>query len=201
LDVCERCGCEPHQFDRLPHAYVYLLGLYLGDGCISAHRRQVFKLRIVLDSKYPGIIRSTAATIAEVRGRPGHVQKHPIHNYVEVNSYWKQWPCDLPQHGPGPKHQRRIWLADWQQRLVDQWPEQILRGLIQSDGFRVQNTGRGGWVCPRYGFSQVSRDIQDIFCSACEQVGVHWTQAGERKIYVSRKADVAKLDTLIGPKR
>jgi hypothetical protein len=34
----ERAG-EPelhkHDFDRLPPAYAYLLGLYLGDGCIS----------------------------------------------------------------------------------------------------------------------------------------------------------------------
>jgi hypothetical protein len=90
---------------------------------------------------------------------------------------------------------------DWQQRLVNQWPHQILRGLIHSDGYRYQNTGRGGWVWPRYGFSQVSSDIQQIFCSACERIGIHWTKAGERTIYVSRKADVATLDTFIGPKR
>jgi hypothetical protein len=28
-----------HRFDELPPAYVYLLGLYLGDGCISGHPR------------------------------------------------------------------------------------------------------------------------------------------------------------------
>jgi hypothetical protein len=28
----------------------------LGDGCISAHRRGVYKLRIVLDIAYPGIV-------------------------------------------------------------------------------------------------------------------------------------------------
>src|SRR5690348_16047877 len=45
-----------HDFARLPaKVYAYLLGLYLGDGCISRHRR-VWRLRIVLDDKYPGII-------------------------------------------------------------------------------------------------------------------------------------------------
>ena len=62
------------------------------------------------------------------------------------------------------------------------------------------NTGRGNWICPRYAFYQVSTDIQEIFCYACDQLGVHWTKSGERTIYVSRKADVATLDTFIGPK-
>ena len=36
--------------------YVYLLGLYLGDGTISVHRRGVYRLRIFLDMKYPEIV-------------------------------------------------------------------------------------------------------------------------------------------------
>jgi hypothetical protein len=36
--ACQGCGA-PHRLDGLPPAYVYLLGLYLGDGCISEHRR------------------------------------------------------------------------------------------------------------------------------------------------------------------
>jgi hypothetical protein len=42
----------------------------------------------------------------------------PVHRvqaigYTSVVSYWKHWPCVFPQHGPGPKHRRRIELADW----------------------------------------------------------------------------------------
>jgi hypothetical protein len=135
--------------------------------------------------------------IARVTGIP----KRRHQNCIEVYSYWKQWPCYLPQHAAGKKHKRRILLADWQQRLVDRSPEQLLRGLIHSDGCRFLNTGRAGWCWPRYMFSQVSTDIQDIFCNACDAVGVHWTRAGPYRIYVSRKSDVALLDTFIGPKR
>jgi hypothetical protein len=180
---------------------VHLLGLYLGDGCVSAHPRNVYRLRIALDSRYAGIIESARAAMSQVRGAPAAVQKRRHENCVEVYSYWKQWPCYLPQHAPGKKHERRILLTDWQRRIVDRWPEQILRGLIHSDGWRSINTGRGNWTCPRYGFSQVSTDIQGIFCEACDAVGVHWTKSGERTLYVSRKADVAHLDTFIGPKR
>jgi hypothetical protein len=38
------------------------------------------------------------------------------------------------------------------------------------------------------------------FCEACDLVGLHWTTAGEKTIYVSRKADVALLDRFVGPK-
>lgn len=45
-----------HDFAALPaDAYSYLLGMYLGDGCISKYPR-TWRLRITLDTKYPGII-------------------------------------------------------------------------------------------------------------------------------------------------
>jgi hypothetical protein len=199
--VCDRCGCDAHRFDQLPRAYVYLLGLYLGDGCISEHRRQVFRLRVVLDLKYPGIIHSAAAAMGEVRRGAVAIQNRTNQNCVEVASYWKQWPCYLPQHDSGKKHDRLISLTQWQRQLVDRWPDRLIRGLIHSDGCRFLNTGRGNWCWPRYEFSNRSADIRAIFCYGCDQLGVHWTRAGAYRIYVSRKADVAKLDTFIGPKR
>ena len=123
----------------------------------------------------------------------------PDHS-VEVYSYSKSWPCLFPQYGPGKKHLRRIWLADWQQRLVTQKPELLLRGLIHSDGCRFINTGSGGWRNPRYSFTNLSADIRRIFIDACDLLDLHWTEAGNRTVYVSRKADVARMDTFIGPK-
>jgi hypothetical protein len=56
--------CKAHDFDGLPAgAYSYLLGLYLGDGCISRHPRRVWRLRITLDKKYPAIIDRCCAAI------------------------------------------------------------------------------------------------------------------------------------------
>jgi hypothetical protein len=195
------CGHLAHDFAGLPEAYVYLLGLYLGDGSIATHPRGVYRLRIVLDSTYPRIIDAAARAMSEVRVGRSSVYRHAHQNAVEVHSYWKGWRCLFPQHGPGKKHERPIFLADWQQALVDLWPDKLVRGLIHSDGYRFLNTGRCGWVCPRYGFSQVSDDIRGIFCDACDRLGVQWTTAGKNTVYISRKADVAKLDEFIGPKR
>ena len=207
--TCERCGHTAHRWDRLPAAYVYLLGMYLGDGCISEHARNVFRLRIFLDLRYPLIVDECEAAIRALAPqnkvhrleRRSNFVDRPEPSDVAVSAFSKTWPCLLPQHGPGRKHERHIALTGWQEQLVDQRPEQLIRGLIQSDGCRFMNTGRNNWVCPRYAFSQKSDDIRSIFCDACDRLGVRWTKAGDRTIYVSRKADVATLDSFIGPKR
>lgn len=186
--------------DELPDLYVYLLGVYLGDGCLTAHPRGVFNLRIFMDERYTGIIEECRNAISTVR--PGATVKvHPKwgSRAVEICSYWKAWPALLPQHGQGRKHERRIVLEPWQQEMVDRHPGLLLRGLIHSDGCRSINTGRGGWRHPRYSFSNRSDDIRAIFCAACDRLGLRWTTAPHR-VYVSRKDDVARLDEFVGPK-
>ena len=183
--------------ERAPHAYPYLLGLYLGDGCLSEHRRGVYKLRIWLDAAYPGIIDECAAAIADVVPA-GRVGRLPRTGDVEVYAYSKRWPALFPQHGSGLKHHRPIVLVDWQREVVEQAPGLLLRGLIHSDGCRFINTGRN-WRSPRYAFSNRSDDIRAIFCDACDLMGLRWTTA-PWTVYVSRKADVARLDDVVGPK-
>ena len=198
---CQRCGWRAHEPDELPASYVYLLGAYLGDGCLSPHPRGVFKLRVVLDSSYPRILDEVEGAMREVL--PANpVGRHPRtgQNCVDISSYSKSLPCLFPQHGTGKKHHRPIFLAEWQRTLVERNTELLLRGLIHSDGYRFMNTGRG-WRHPRYGFTNFSADIRQIFCDACELLDLHWTWSKPSTIYVSRKADVARMDEFIGPKR
>jgi hypothetical protein len=85
--------------------YCYLLGLYLGDGCISRIRR-VWKLRITLDAKYIGIIdRCREAVDILMPGQRAAVLLRSDH-CVEVSLSSKHSPCLFPQHGPGKKHLR-----------------------------------------------------------------------------------------------
>src|ERR687891_687466 len=49
--TCAICSGDPRALP-LP-AYTYLLGLYLGDGCLTACPRDVYKLRIACAARYP----------------------------------------------------------------------------------------------------------------------------------------------------
>ncbi len=57
-----------------------------------------------------------------------------------------------------------------------------------------------GHAYPRYQFSNVSADIRDIFCWACDLLGVEWKQSRWNTISVSKRRYVHYLDTFIGPK-
>jgi hypothetical protein len=180
--------------------YAFLLGLCLGDGYIAAHPRGVFRLRIVLDEKYPGI---TAACVAAIRAlTPSNkVTVLPRKGCVEVGAYSKAWPCLLPHVAPGKKHTRPIVLQRWQRFYVEEHARDFARGLIQSDGCRFTNQGRDGWRHPRYSFWNRSDDIRRLFCDACDVLSLQYTLSGPNVVYVSRKADVARMDEFIGPKR
>lgn len=195
---CERCGAASHLISDAP-AYAYLLGLYLGDGYVAPHPKRVFRLRITLDAAYPGIVDSCRRAIGAVL--PGNkILTLQRKGCVEVGAYSKGWPCLLPQSGPGLKHARPIVLAPWQRFYAEEHAADLLRGLIHSDGCRSTNEGRNGWRAPRYSFTNRSADIRRIFCDTCDILALRWTAAPER-IYVSRIADVARMDEFIGPKR
>lgn len=180
--------------------YAYLLGLYLGDGCLSAHPRGVHRLRIYLDLRYPGIVEECEGAIHAVapRNRVNRLPRRSRYTgqatatHVEVSCYSKHWAVLFPQHGPGRNHHRPIVLARWQRTLTGRHPQLLLRGLIHSDGCRSMNTGTG-WRHPRYSLSNRSKDILGIFCGACDALGLHWTTA-PHTVYVSRQADVARME-------
>lgn len=121
--------CDGGSVDE--EAYSYLLGMYLGDGCLSAGPRNVYRLRIFCDLTYPDIINEVATHIVIARG-VDEVNFTPKNGCVEVSAYWKHWPCLFPQHGRGRKHHRSIQLAEWQQLILQ--PKALVRGLIHSDG-------------------------------------------------------------------
>jgi hypothetical protein len=206
--TCQVCGHPPHDFEQLPEReYAYLLGVYLGDGMISPMKnKRCFKLRIFMDSRYPGIIAEVVVSMRTVMATSvAAIQPHAHQNSVEIHSHSNAWLCLFPQHGPGRKHERKIELAPWQEAIVDREPEQFIRGLIHSDGCRTTNrvTVDGKkYAYPRYFFSQVSKDIQELFCRSLRQLRIDYTFSGGRgrEISIARRESVARLDSFVGPK-
>jgi len=191
-------------------AYCYLLGIYLGDGCIVVLRSGSARLLVSLDSAYPQIIETVLdsacrvlpdARVSRALGPNGTVTlvriSHPV------------LPFAFPQHGPGRKHRREIVLTAWQRALTHANPRELLRGLVHSDGCRTLNrfktrlpSGRvAEYVYPRYFFSNLSDGIRAIFCEHCDLLGIRWTQSNPRNISVSHRKSVALLDEFVGPKR
>ena len=197
LDGGTPCGVI-HDFAALSAIPYYLLGLYLGDGCISRDRR-VWRLRIVLDKKYPAIIDRCREAIDMLMPRHWAAVQSLPKGCVEVSLYSKHWPCLLPQHGPGKKHMRRIALEPWQQVLVDQATEEFILGLIHSDGCRVVANDRGV-MSIRYHFSNRSEDIIGLFTAALDTLDIPWTRSTKYIVSIYRKAATARLDSFIGPK-
>jgi hypothetical protein len=204
--LCPRCDADPHDFSTLPaDIYVYLLGVYLGDGCLYSTESS-WSLRIALDEAYPGIIESCCDGIEILRGghRPRPRPDRRGQRCIRLESSWKQWACLFPQHGPGRKHSRTIELVDWQQKIVDKAPGAFLRGLIHTDGWRGVNRvhvkGKD-YAYPRYQFSNRSDDIRRLFTESCEKLGVAWRPWTRYHVSVARRDSVAILDSYIGPKR
>jgi hypothetical protein len=186
-------------------SYAYLLGLYLGDGCLLRHPRGVFRLHITLDSAYPVIAEECLAAMAlTMPASKAAMHRDSRWNMLNVVSYSKHWPHLFPQHGAGVKHKRKIALERWQQRIVERHPGRLLRGLIHSDGCRVTNKIRRPkktYAYPRYFFSNRSLDIQRIFCEACDRLEIEWRQDGPWNISVARRGAVEIMDQHVGPKR
>jgi hypothetical protein len=202
--LCDQCLEREHDFGRLPGMeYAQLLGLYLGDGCL-APLRSTYQLRIAMDVAYPGVI-AEAVRVVRAVSPDRAVGAYPVRHerWVNVTACSPAWPCLLPQHGPGKKHQRAIRLEPWQKAIVDAAPGAFLRGLIHSDGWRGQNrvTVKGrDYAYPRYQFSNRSDDIRRLFTDACDRLGVAWRPWGRWHISVARRDAVALLDEWVGPK-
>jgi hypothetical protein len=113
------------------------------------------------------------------------------------------WPCVFPQHGPGPKHRRRIKLAPWQRDLIAEYPWPFIRGMIHSDGCRTLNRvvvhGKA-YAYTRYFFSNESPDILAIMGDALYYVGIEWCYNRANSISIARRASVALMDDHVGPK-
>jgi hypothetical protein len=157
-----------------------------------------------MDSRYPGVADEARRAIEDVLpNNRANVARRPNYNVNLISCSSKALPLLFPQHGPGRKHSRPIWLAPWQRSITFVHAEELIRGLIHSDGSRFvarQRSERRVYCYPRYCFNNRSRDIMGIFCEHLSLLGVHWTLARPDQAQVARADSVALLDTVVGPK-
>jgi hypothetical protein len=205
---CPRCDA-PVSLPAPADSYAYLLGLYLGDGCISVagdRCKGVWALRILCADAWPGLLGECQRAMRAVR--PDNVvYVRQQQGCSEVRMCSKHWPCLFPQHGPGRKHDRVIALASWQREIVSQHSGEFVRGLFHSDGCRITNRvsrpvaqGERVYEYPRYLFVNRSVDILGLCGEALDRLGVAWRFCKPTTISVAKRDAVARLDQFVGPK-
>ena len=205
---CPRCGDDP----ALPEPradYAYLLGLYLGDGCISVggnRAKGVWRLRIICADAWPGLVEECVRAMQAIRST-SRVTLQQKQGCQEVSSYSRHWPCLFPQHGQSRKHLRRIELQEWQQTIAAEFPGEFVRGLFHSDGYRGMNRvrrvladGEHWYEYPRYLFVNMSQDILQPCGQTLDKLDVEWRFSKPTTISVAKKEAVARLDAFVGPK-
>jgi hypothetical protein len=176
--------------------YAELLGLYLGDGCISnAGRTQ--RLRLSLDAKYPVIADEARALLA--RCFPSNIigaSAADGGSTVVLSVYSTHLTCLFPQAGRGKKHERAIRLERWQSSAIDAFPWSFIRGCVRSDGCAFVNR-TGAYSYLSYDFCNISPDIREHFMRACEVAGVEYRAHADR-VRINRRASVALMQAHVG---
>jgi Homeodomain-like domain/LAGLIDADG-like domain len=196
--ACPRCWRLMKPIAPTPESYAELLGLYLGDGCISSMGR-THRLRIALDSGYPRIVAETSALLGEVF--PQHAIGTTVADGGATTVVWvyaSHLPCLFPQHGPGKKHHRSMLLEPWQEECLRAAPWRFLRGCFRSDGCAfVNRTGRYAYLS--YDFTNYSVEILDAYARVCDLVGVMYRRY-PRSIRIYRRPSVALFEAHVGLK-
>ena len=116
-----------------------------------SHPRGVFRPRVSLDRKYPQIVEECVAAMqATMPDNKIHVLLTPS-NCCSVSAYSRSWPrLSSPTWARGQAPRGRSSFPGGSRSWRNAGRISCSRGLIQSDGCRSINTGRGG------------------FCSACD---------------------------------
>jgi hypothetical protein len=215
--TCPRCwrSAKPLCFNA--EDYCELLGLYLGDGCISEGPRTQ-RLRLSLDAKYSMMNAEIAALLQRCfpENEVGTVLPGPSgwstrsDTLVVLSVYSQHLGCLFPQHGPGQKHERKIELEPWQRELLGQAPWGFIRGCIRSDGCAFINRTNVQRDQPyeylSYDFSNKSKDIVDLFVTACDLAGIRDYRLTNGRlsrwdVRINRRASVALMLKHVGLKQ
>ena len=209
MEICPRCWRTAKRIRFTSGDYAELLGLYLGDGYISTGPR-ADRLRIALDAKYPDIIDETRALLRRCfpENAVDVIRANLKGRLVNVSVYSQHLTCLFPQHGAGLKHTRRIQLEPWQAALVDAAPWRFIRGCIWSDGCSFINRTHVHRPVPHeylsYEFSNMSREIVELFVASCDRVGVRTRVTVRRRglwdVRINRRASVALMLEHVGRK-
>ena len=176
--------------------YSFILGLYLGDGCISPNRTS-YKLRITQDDKYPNLKNIINYRVNNFFTNKSFMQNRKK-NCSDIGVNDKNLPLYFPQHGKGKKHDRKIELVDYQKDNLDY--KEFLRGLWVTDGSYY--LAQKKYEC--YNFTNKSTDIIALFEECLSQFNIGYRTRMKKNgvwlVEITKKTEVLKMKDLVGIK-
>lgn len=179
--------------------YSYILGIYLGDGTISRISGG-YKIRIFLDSVYYNIVEECSNNLKILFPKNKvSIHKEKCNMYI-ITLYSNLLPKLFPQFGKGLKHNRNIILEKFQLDNINNI--QLIKGLFHSDG-SLYKAKIGKYEYFFYNFTNMSKDIIDIYCDALSDMNIKYKLNFNSDVYrvnIYKKVDFAKLYYLIGTK-
>lgn len=134
----------------------YLVGIYLGDGCLIQSSRTEL-LDIACDTKYKGLMERFANLVSRVFGKSPAVHKDHASNCVHIRLYGRGISSILGFE-PGPKHGRDLRIPTWIKTNAS-WSKRCLRGLFETDGYVHYRRGRDKSIV--VGFSNTNEALLD----------------------------------------
>lgn len=184
--------------------YSFVLGMYLGDGCIHAISRSM-QFTLSLDKKYNELNEYVIAVCdllfnrkASIYDRSVDRGQKTISNCINVKYCNKLLGILFPQHGVGKKHTRIIELSEWQLSFVNDI--YLCQGLFFSDGCYYFDKANSKWM---YSFTNKSSGIVEILRWSLDRLGIRSNirDKGDSQILtVKHRSDVSRLHDMIGDK-
>lgn len=146
-------------------AYSHILAVYLCDGYINEVKRKpgVYCIRFFNDYNYPIDSEEWRNNLKILLpGNSCNLYKPRSKNIWQIMAYSKNLAKMFPQHGLNEKWQRKMILESWQKEIITKYPEEFIRGCIQSDGSIYPHVS-GPFKYKAYSFVNKSEDIMDWF--------------------------------------
>jgi hypothetical protein len=175
--------------------YNYILGLYLGDGCISPNKMS-YKLRIVQDIRYPNLINQINESLYLFFNKKVNIGNKKGCNEIIICD--KNLPLYFPQHGLGKKHNRKIELSDFQRKNINH--SQLLKGLWVTDGsfYLIKKKYEA------YNFTNKSLDIISLFEECLLELGIKYRKRLKNNglwiVEIMKRTEVNKMKDIVGVK-
>ncbi len=189
---------------QLYSAYSFVLGMYLGDGCIHEVNHST-QLTFSLDKKYEALNEYVMKVSNQVFGKNPSIYDRSVNrgqkiisNCINVKYSYKHLKLIFPQHGRGKKHLRTIELTEWQKSIIN--PVALCQGLFFSDGCYYLDSANNKWM---YSFTNKSTGIIEILRDSLERLNIRCNirdRGNSIVLTVKHKDDVRKLHDMIGDK-